>query len=283
MQVVQGNMVNKRNDEHHTSGVSKISAYNWKMIDSPGKQMMIPKSQLLIEQRYQRVLDHVRALKMSKEWSWAAFAAISVAFRDDMYFVIDGQHRVAAALKRADITDLPCVVFDLSSVAEEAVAFLKTNQSRQALRTNQIIPALTTIGDPAAMLVSKLVKDSGRSLSCSSNATQVGCVRALLLWAKTSGDKLEKLYPIVSDICAGNVLHGMLLSGIMYLETNFEDNNSLLDPVIKNRLLKIGFSKLVEAIEASRTYHGKGGPRIAAIGVLNAINKGRRINLAIKS
>src|SRR5689334_6103185 len=77
--------------------------------DRPGEFAMIDKTKLNVDLSYQRKTTKSRVDKIREEWSWIAFGAVSVALRGDgEWFVMDGQHRVLAAMMRDDIKEVPC-------------------------------------------------------------------------------------------------------------------------------------------------------------------------------
>lgn len=78
--------------------------------------MQIEKELLLLDERYQRTQSAVKVAVMASKWSWQACGCILVAHRKVpsavKFYVFDGGHRVAAAKKLAEITTLPCLVFE---------------------------------------------------------------------------------------------------------------------------------------------------------------------------
>jgi hypothetical protein len=93
------------------SQLSKVERYGWEMKDEPGELMHVDKKRLRIDHEYQRSANEVKVTEITKRFSWLALGAIVVVRRGDAYYVVDGQHRVMAAMRRTDIATLPCVVF----------------------------------------------------------------------------------------------------------------------------------------------------------------------------
>ena len=86
-----------------------------------------PIPDLHIDPTYQRSIDTAPSQtlirRIAVHWDWGLCQPLTVAKRDDgMLYVIDGQHRLAAAKARHDIYDLPCVVVSSLSPGHEGSA-----------------------------------------------------------------------------------------------------------------------------------------------------------------
>ena len=101
----------------------------------PGELLYLNKNILEIDHSYQRNAKNARVLKLARRWNWLSCGVLTVAKRSGRYYVVDGQHRLMAALKRADIDQLPCLVFESSEMREEAVAFRDANKERRPINS----------------------------------------------------------------------------------------------------------------------------------------------------
>ena len=97
---------------------------------------------LKIDPGYQRIIEGRKSQSLinaiAQDWDWRLCGPIMVSYRKDandefQYFVIDGQHRLYAAKKRGDITELPCVISTYVSYEEEAMAFVSINSARRSV------------------------------------------------------------------------------------------------------------------------------------------------------
>jgi hypothetical protein len=131
--------------------ISKIERYNWKLYDSPGELMYIDKKVLYIDQRYQRNSNSKRVLSIASNWKWMSCGTILVADRKGLYYVVDGQHRVLAANKREDISNLPCLVFKAESIEIEADAWINANTNRKIPTSYERFGAQITRRDEDAL------------------------------------------------------------------------------------------------------------------------------------
>ncbi|OYW85181.1 MAG: hypothetical protein B7Z20_09560, partial [Sphingobium sp. 32-64-5] len=80
-------------------------------------------------------------------------------------WVIDGQHRLAAAQLRGDIPFLPCCVGVYGSVADEAAMFVAMNRQRKAMNRLDDFHAAIASGDAEAIEIAKLITDAGFTVS----------------------------------------------------------------------------------------------------------------------
>jgi hypothetical protein len=261
--------------------VTKIDRYNWIIQDSPGRFQMINKDYLTIDNTYQRNTTRTKALAIAREWSWIACSTITVALRNGEYYVIDGQHRVSAAMRRSDIDDLPCLVFDVVEIAQEAKGFLTANTQRKPIYAHEKLRAMIVVGNQEALLVQELCELADRTITYNSSANTVGCCSAMLRWAKLDPSKLKNLWPLILMICEGNPLHNRILDGLMYIEERMPNGDSLTDKKWKHRLLKIGYTAFLDAAAKATSFFSAGGAKPWAIGMLEAINKGLREKLVL--
>lgn len=139
----------------------------------PTLQYLLPQ-QLQIDDSYQRSIDNPKSEKLIKkiaqQWNWDRCLPLVVSRREngDLY-VIDGQHRLAAARLRGDIAQLPAVVGNYASAAEEAANFVHLNQERVALNSLQLFHAAVAGGDKVAVEIAAAIEAAGLKVAKSQN------------------------------------------------------------------------------------------------------------------
>jgi hypothetical protein len=184
--------------------------------------------QLLIDESYQRSLDaepsQALIRRIATKWDWGFCQPLFVARRPDGgLYVVDGQHRLAAAVLRGDIAQLPCVVSHFDSADLEAAAFVALNQQRRPLSAIDLFKAALTAGDPAARRIQQGLNDAGLKLSnhSSNNLMKPGhvCnVGGLQRAERTYGEQiltsslkvLAKAYPQQVLRYAGSIFPGIV-------------------------------------------------------------------------
>lgn len=127
-------------------------------------------TELRLDDSYQRSTENgaSQALirKIANGWDWRMCLPLVVSKRDDgSLWVIDGQHRLAAALLRGDIPFLPCVVGIYGSVADEAAMFVAMNRARKPMNRLDDFHAAIASGDSEAIEITRLITDAGFTVS----------------------------------------------------------------------------------------------------------------------
>lgn len=269
-----------------SSGKPKEVHYNWLSRNEPGELAYVHKNKLLIDHSYQRELNDGKRIRIASKFNWAAFGVMLVSRRKngDLY-VIDGQHRLAAAKSRADIQEVPCAIFDLSEhLQDEAFDFLVTNKDRRALTGIESYKALIRTGDPVALVVQRLVAAAGREVG-TAGPKAIACVVYMYRAVTTDALALERAWPTIAAVCEGERMDNRLLAGLFTLERRLIDRNeqsrSISEPKIHAALLDAGYGKLTRSISESSAYYKRGGELVFARGCLNVLNYKRQHRFAI--
>lgn len=126
--------------------------------------------QLLVDPLYQREIDtrqsHTLINRIARGWDWRLYQPLVVARRTDgSLYVVDGQHRHAAARIRGDIVQLPCVVTDYGDPRAEASAFVELNQQRKPLSKLNLFKAALASQDADALAIDAIVTRAGMRIT----------------------------------------------------------------------------------------------------------------------
>ncbi len=129
----------------------------------------VPIAVLEIDDSYQRSIETGGSKKLIAEiaraWDWDLLDVLKVSRRpDDRLFVVDGQHRKAAAALRGDIPQLPCVLKRCAGAAEEARLFAATNRGRKPMSALDSFRADVASGTEEAVTINDLVVKAGLSI-----------------------------------------------------------------------------------------------------------------------
>ena len=257
--------------------------------NKPGVFLSIPLSDLHIDTTYQRPLKASRLDAIANDWSWVACGCLTVALRgtgSGQYYVIDGQHRVEGA-RRANISELPCLVFDCMEPVAEAQSFLESNTGRLRVGILDRYRALLVTGDHIALKVQTLLAEAGRTVADgggnprreANQGFYIMCLDFLMRAVEQDEATFAKIWPLANQLCDGKLLTKELLSGLFYLE-RFLVNTSITERHWSRRLMQIGYDTLCKSITETKAYEGKSGSAICAQGILRALNKGLRNKLS---
>lgn len=254
------------------------------VIDEKGEFAWIRKDQLNVDESYQRnYRASPKTESMRKNWSWVACNALAVALRPDgEWFVIDGQNRFLAAMQREDITELPCMIFDLDTTKQEAEGFLRINTSRRNMTTVDKFKALLIAEDPTAIEVARLLRTTGHRIgkaSKKSSPSIVSCATCLMDTIRISRSELLDLWGLIADLHKEKHITQDLVYGLTYLEKRLTHGVSLTDRHWYKRALAVGVNKMVEGIEAAAVYRRSRDKTTCALGIANALNYGLRNKL----
>jgi len=127
-------------------------------------------SELRIDDGYQRSIDTgpSQALidRIARNWDWRMCLPLVVSKREDgSLYVIDGQHRLAAAQRRNDIPFLPCCVSVYGSVEDEAAMFVAMNRQRRQMNRLDDFHAAQAGGDEEATAIAAIIHSVGFTVS----------------------------------------------------------------------------------------------------------------------
>lgn len=252
---------------------------DYMVADKPGSFLLIDKSLLLLDERYQRTQNKEKVSVIASHWSWQACGCILVASRKVgdaiKYFVFDGGHRVEAAKKLPDVVLLPCMVFEAMSVAEEAESFLKVARERRPITGLERFKAEVTAKDATAKLVLELVHQAGRKVG----KDDVACVRAIGECLIRDERIFRRIWQCVAELSIGQPLTEILVQGLFHIERNLAGGDSIADPIHRARIFTVGAQQLAWAAKKAAAYYARGGAKTWARGMLDEINKGRSVNI----
>jgi hypothetical protein len=271
-----------RNTPHMNADDNKVERYKWKMKDEPGDLRWIIKTSLQVDHEYQRGVREDKVLAMAREWSWLACGTLIVAQRQNIYWVVDGQHRYSSAMRRGDITKLPCNVFQTKDSVEEAGGFLAANTLRKPISSLDKFRAQIVTNDRNALIVQSLIEGAGRTASEAASSGTVRCLAVLMRQAAADEGALRRVWPLVVEICRGEALHQEVAESLFFIETRCTGNVSIVLPPWRQRFERLGHSGIMRAAREAAAYYAKGGAKVWAKGVLREVNKRCHTKLAIQ-
>jgi|APSaa5957512622_1039677.scaffolds.fasta_scaffold08381_3 hypothetical protein len=263
--------------------MSKVERYKWPAPGTPGKFRWISKLDLKVDEvNYQRSRVPGRVQKIQSKWDWCLVGVLSVAERPDgSLFIYDGGHRWEASLSRVDVQKLPCMVFPMRDLSEEAGAFLGINTTPANVPALNQHRAGVTAKDKTALAVQALLAKHGLRAARGGNgkAKDFGSI-------KTLGTLLRKnalLADAVLGVCAttsatdNTAISGEVLKGLFCLCQTLGEPKVL---TVKNRktLVAAGMKVAIQAVSNQKYVeaHLRGGEATYARGLIELLNKSIR-------
>lgn len=258
-------------------GTDKVAHYKWEIVDQPGVLKWINKHELEVDDTYQRTAFDTKIKLMTSKWSWIACGVIIVAFRDEKHFVMDGQHRVLASLRRSDITELPCVVFRTDTSAQEATGFLVANTHRKPVDAFGKHKAAIVAGDEVAVYVSKFATSIG--LTFTQAAHSPGQIKSLAWCLGRAADdrqRFERVMRLAVEVSNndGIAVGKILLEGLWVLDGKVD--GGIEGARVKKRIVERGANVLVNSANKAAGYFGQSNGKVWSTGMLSEINRGLR-------
>lgn len=142
-----------------------------------GYDGLVPVYLMRVDSRYQRPLKDKMVRSTVANYSPIFFGRPHVNLRDDgNYYIMDGQHRVAAAT-RLGIEEVPCIVYRGLPYEEEARIFVELNRNRNKNSAFQLHHSALAY-DQRAQDIDRIVRSHGFELA-EKNAVGPGLIRSV--------------------------------------------------------------------------------------------------------
>ena len=157
----------------------------------------LPVQDLLIED-YQRELKVKRVRELTRTFDINMVGTLKVSLRNGGYYIMDGQHRKAAA-EGNNVESLPCLVYIGLSYEDEAILRRAFNNAVKDSATD-VFRLRLAAEEPQAKAIKRIVESSGFELDLTSRASQahasrIGCVGALdYIWQRGGDNDVQKEY-----------------------------------------------------------------------------------------
>lgn len=258
------------------SGVStlKREKFRWYQGARIGTFTMILKQLLNIDGSYQRgEVSRAKVSEIARNWDWVLFGAITVVLREDgTYWVIDGGHRVRASFFRDDVSSLPCMVYEIGDLSDEAKAFIGRNLMVSSVSAIDRFKASAVAEEPAALKTAAILKAYG--LSVKNTATErheLKCVGAICRAVEDDAATAEKVLAFCVAIADDKSLSGSVFRGMYWLVKRLDID---ILGVYGDRLTCHSQKEIEIAIRQSKAELGKGGEAVEAFAILKMVNKG---------
>jgi hypothetical protein len=260
--------------EYHPSATDPLHFVP--LVNKMGEYALLSKHDLRLDLSYQRSLNERVVARIANNWNWAAAGALLISMRADGagYFIFDGGHRWSAAKLLGEITELPCLVFEMASISAEAVAFLSVNTERKTIGPLASHKAELLTGSPRALLVDELAREAGRTVGAPSDKTHLSCVSAIQRYATADRRTLRRVWPLIAELCTDQPIPSTLIHALWAAERRMPYGQSLTDDRWRARLVRAGTITLMRDIRGAVALEGARSERSVSYGVQTAINYG---------
>lgn len=229
--------------------------------------------------RYQRGLNQSHVNFLAEHWSSRECDPIKVSRREDgTLWVIDGQHRVRAAMK-AHVKDLLAHVLEGLTYQEEADLFYRAQVGRLGMRPLDEWNASLEAEHPDTVQITLIVKRLGGRVNKSQNA-HTGINAPKTLWKMYDAAGPDYVYETLNVIAkawpkvplGGAASEAPMMMGVFYMASLYDNQEWKPARLIKN------LSKTTPQEIAARAaaYRGTGKKRDVSyyLAILDTYNKG---------
>lgn len=246
---------------------------NQEYADNSIATTMLPLSVLNIG-KYQKDLNIERVKRIVEKFDIHRMRPIEVSYRDDEYWVFDGQHR-ANAYYLMGLTEIPAVIHKGLTYQDEAYLFARQQEDVGSVNTNHKWNALVEAKDPEAMEIIKLCKDWGFAILQHNNkGNNIKCVKTLQdLYRELGPEKLGTILMCIKNawMYMDHSTDVAIVAGIARLVKAFPDkfNFKRLETALSSTT-----PKLILRDMEDKHHSVRGESRRAAYQILDLYNKG---------
>lgn len=235
------------------------------------KFKMIPKEQLKVPTvEYQRDESEGRIAKdIAMHFCKVSFGCLTVIEqKDGTLFVADGGTRLSAALMRKDIKEVPCYVFTGLTRKQEADVFMRINQNRRKLQTEQLQHAEVFAGHALALKAEEVLNRLTHS--------RVGfdSLSTIRRFVKSAPKPLDVVLNILCDegVAVDKHVNVRVMKGLVRLEMMLNKNAGTLTNQATINKIRKRFGLLDTAVNAMVQPRMSGDPALFARAIARTLN-----------
>jgi hypothetical protein len=255
---------------------------NWSNGGKPGQFRLIDKHALSIDGRYQRdQVSENKVREIARSWDWVLLGALMVVKRNDgSLWVFDGGHRTRASFYRDDVTLLPCMVYEIDDLSNEAKAFLGKNLMITNVRPVDKYKAAVCAEDEIAKKAENLLSELGiKACQHGTTSKSIRCINTLMSMIECDEHLARRCFIFCLARTDGEIVSSQVLRGLFTLCQHFADQFDVLE-LYGEKLARHSQREMGVRIRQTRAETGKGGERIEALALLSLINKGCKKKLS---
>lgn len=257
----------------------------WRSAGDRGTRTWIPVEDLHVDHDYQRYeVSPANTQRLADDFSWSLLQSITVHRRTNgLMYIVDGQQRWLAAKLRGEKA-VPCVVYESQGKVHEAKEYTRLNKGRTSMRAHEKFKAAVCAKNEPEISINGFL--SSRKLFVSqSGQTPYGIdfIGTLVETWLTDAPAAQQAIDDQLVLLEGDE---MFLSGVIHKGFFWLNHNKMNPPLQKflPKLISMGGSKVIlRSIRAYKVDADKweAGQRIAGIGILLLINRGKRTKVRV--
>lgn len=191
----------------------------------------------------QRALNPAWVDRLTQDFNPDVMGMLHVSHRDGWHYVVDGQHRRAAAIQWiGSDQSVMCHIYEGLSASDEANLFLRLNSVKSQSPMSKYKVALTA-GRPAEVDIDRIVRSSGLVIGTSKQLEEITCVTALLNTYQRSGPAgLAFALRVIRDAYGYDGFNRDIISALGLIKDRYGDG--INEEKLVMRLQKVGIVEL---------------------------------------
>ena len=256
--------------------IDKVKRYDWTPKPAENARLQWLKVGLLnVDHAYQRQrLYEPQVRAIAREFNWAFFGALTVKQRDGKYYVTDGQHRLAAAIRRGDIPSVPCSITESAGIEEEARSFVNTNSNRKTVSAYDKYRAMVVAKNPVHVGIESMLNDRGLHVAQSDSTLAVTFPSQLVRCFSIDQEKCATALDIQRQMIGSQeVMSEKVMKGLFYLLCNGSGNEKKLKDATAKVYQAGGKAALLQSIRKMCIESGAAASeRVSAAGIAAVVN-----------
>lgn len=216
-------------------------------------------------------------VKMRRNLSWTLFGALTVVRRPTGDLVVlDGGHRMEAIRHMDSISEVPCLIYGVNSLQEEAEIFRAINRMRTQLGVYDDHRAAVVQQEGMALKIDAAIASMGRRPARITGPTTINCLRSIRVAMRKDEKTTLSMLGFLGELCHGHALDQYILGAFIHAEQRLQDRKTPLSlaGVYRKAVIDTGCELIAREIRREIIKgEGPSKPSIWARGAINAINQ----------
>jgi len=253
-------------------------------IERPGKIQKVALGKMIVSDSAQRELKPRRVSALLKEFDIELLGLPVLNHRDGVYYIVDGQHRIAALKEWLgdgwEPQLIECRVHSGLTEAQEAKLFLELNNYLAVTAYDKFKTAVTA-GLPTETAIKSIVEETGLSICRHKSENTISAVATLVkVYKRSGGDTLGRSLRIIRDAFPAAPFEAVVIDGIGRVCERY--NGSLDDSLAVSKLgdVRGGMVTLLAKAETlhKQTRQNRGHcVAAAAVDIMNSKRGGKKL------
>ena len=257
--------------------IDKVEKYKWAKPASPGEMKLVDKQLLNLDDAYQRERTSEQAVRrIAGHFDWTLFGVLKVAERPDgTLWVFDGGHRLRACFYRSDIQEIPCIVFALAELADEARAFIAGAKMTQRISSMDTFRAATVAMEPSACRTAAILGELGLKANKYARLPhEIKCIHTVQKCVQENDGLAKRTLAACAQMANESPISGQVFGGLFALVAHFNGRDLLTE--YEGALVRLTQKEVERSIRQLSAEVGRGGTTVAAKGIMALLNKNKK-------